>query len=177
MKYRINESYKRVKYPVYSENVPTYTKIKKPYIYENGVLVECKDLSSVSYNDIVIIDELVVSGEKNIQKIADSYKSQSLDAILDKFGLDYVLNQTKGFNFSNDIVEYTNYDKLDTAMNYSKICDEIRLKTGITSSNQEILSNLNKVYTDYVKSLVDIQKTIVDKQNEATKKDENKKGE
>lgn len=160
MKYRKNENYKRVKYPVYSEIVPTYTKIKKPYIYENGVLVPCNDLSSVSYNDIVMIDELVVSGDKNIQKIADSYKSQSLDAILDKFGLDYVLNQTKGFNFSNDIVEYASYDKLDTAMHYSKLCDEVRLKTGKNLSNQEILSNLKNIYTDYIKSLVpDVKNT------------------
>lgn len=163
MKYRINETYKRGKYPVYSEIVPTYSKIKKPYIYENGLLVPCNDLSSVSYNDIVMIDELIVSGDKNIQKIADSYKSQSLDAILDKFGLDYVLNQTKGFNFSNDIVEYTNLDKLDTAMNYSKICDDVRLKTGKNLSNQEILSNLNTIYADYVKSLVPEKKDEIKK--------------
>lgn len=170
MKYRKDENYKRDSYPTYSEIVPTYTKTQKPYIYDKGVLVECKDLSSVSYNDIIMIDELVVAGEKNIQKIADSYKSQSLDAILDKFGLDYVLNQTKGFNFSNDIVEYADYDKLETAMNYSKICDEIRVKTGKNLSNQEILSNLKTIYKDYVTSLVpDDKKT-------ASTEDENKKG-
>lgn len=169
MKYRINENYKRSVLPTYSENVPTYVKIKVPYIYENDVLVECKDLSSVSYNDIVMIDCLVVSGEKNIQKIADSYKSQSLDSILDKFGLDYVLNQTKGFNFSNDIVEYTDCDKLDTAMNYSKICDDIRAKTGKVLSNQEILSNLKTIYKDYVNSLVlekDVHKKVEENNNE-----------